>query len=372
MGGTWTIGKIFGIEIRIDASWLIIFFLITWTLGGSYFPEQYEGWSQPLYWGVGLVTSVLFFASVLGHELAHSLVAKRQGEEVKSITLFIFGGVAGLTREPDKPSKEFTMALLGPVASFGFAIIFGVLWFIFQGISEPIAALTRYLAYINVALGAFNLIPGFPLDGGRVLRSIIWGVSGNLKQATRAATWVGQGVALLFIFFGVSQAITGSLLNGLWIAFIGWFLFNAAASGYRQMEMRELLHGVSARDIMSRDLNFVPPQLSLQELVDQYFLRSTQHAFLVGTPDDLLGIICPHDVQKVAPSEWVNTRVRDAMTPRQAMEVFTEETEGNVILERLSARDIHQAPVMSGQEVVGILRRNEFISFLQQRSALMG
>ena len=264
------------------------------------------------------------------------------------------------------------MALLGPVASFGFAIIFGILWFIFQGISEPIAALARYLAYINVALGAFNLIPGFPLDGGRVLRSIIWGVSGNLKQATRAATWVGQGVALLFIFFGVSQAITGSLLNGLWIAFIGWFLFNAAASGYRQMEMRELLHGVSARDIMSRDLNFVPPQLSLQELVDQYFLRSTQHAFLVGTADDLLGIICPHDVQKVSPSEWVNTRVRDAMTPRQDMEVFTEETEGNVILERLSARDIHQAPVMSGQEVVGILRRNEFISFLQQRSALMG
>ncbi len=372
MGGTWTIGKIFGIEIRIDASWLIIFFLITWTLGGSYFPGQYPGWGQPLYWGIGLVTSLLFFASVLGHELSHSLVAKRQGEEVKSITLFIFGGVAALTREPDKPSKEFIMALLGPVSSFGFAIIFGIVWLVFQGIWEPIAAVAQYLAFINVALGAFNLIPGFPLDGGRVLRSIIWGATGNLKQATRVATWAGQGVALLFIFYGVSQAVTGSLLNGLWIAFIGWFLFNAAASGYRQLEMRELLHGVSARDIMSRDLSFVPPQLSLQELVDQYFLRSSKHAFLVGSADDLLGIICPHDVQEVPSAEWVTSRVRDAMTPREEMETFTEETEGNTILERLSARDIHQAPVMSGSQVVGILRRNELISFLQQRSALMG
>jgi Zn-dependent protease len=216
MRTTWRIGRVFGIDINIDSSWLIIFALVIWTLAGSYFPQQYPRWPTWLHWTVGVVTAILFFGSVLGHELAHSVVAIGRGEEVRSITLFIFGGVARITDEPDKPLTELLMAIVGPFFSLATGMAFGILWFLSRSLLPPLGALARYLSMINVSLAIFNLIPGFPLDGGRVLRALIWGLSGNLKMATRLASWAGQGIAFFFMLGGTWQIFGGQWLNGLW------------------------------------------------------------------------------------------------------------------------------------------------------------
>ena len=227
------IARIGGVSVNIHVSWILIFVLVTWTLAGSYFPRNHPNWPLSLYWTVGLAASVLFFASVLAHELAHSFVARARGLPVHDITLFIFGGVAQLEEEPETPATEFLMALVGPFTSIVLGACFGVVWLTASGVSEPLAALGFYLAVNNVWLGMFNLIPGFPLDGGRVLRSILWQVTGNLQRATRWATLVGQAIAYLFILAGVWRIFTGDWVGGLWIAFIGWFLDNAASSSYR-------------------------------------------------------------------------------------------------------------------------------------------
>jgi len=364
MRGTWRIAKIFGIDVNIDSSWLIVFVLITWTLAGSYFPDQYPDWESWLHWTVGVTTSVLFFASVLAHELAHSLVAIRQGEKVRSITLFIFGGVAQITEEPDRALKEFFMAIVGPLSSLVIALVFGVLWLVVRGFSEPVGALARYLAIINASVAFFNLIPGFPLDGGRVLRAVIWGISGNLRTATRVASWFGQGVALLFMLWGVWQVFTGAFINGLWIAFIGWFLRNASVSGYRQVVMRDMLRDIRVEDLMSRDFETVSPALSIQQLVDDYVLRRRDHAYPVADGDRLRGIICLHDVRAVPRQQWSSTLVREVMTPWEKLAAVSAEDDANTVLTHLNTHNVGQLPVVEG------VRRGDVIRFMQLRGEL--
>lgn len=370
MRGTWRIAKIFGIDINIDSSWLIIFVLITWTLADSYFPVQYPGWDSWLHWTVGVVTSLLFFASILAHELAHSLVAIGQGEKVRSITLFIFGGVAQITKEPDRAIKEFFMAIVGPLSSLAIASAFGVLWLAVRGFSQPVGALTRYLAIINVSVAFFNLIPGFPLDGGRVLRALIWGISGNLRIATLVASWFGQGIAMLFMLWGIWQVFIGAFLNGLWIAFIGWFLRNASISGYRQVVMRDMLRDVRVEDMMTRDFETVSPALTIQQLVDNYVLRRRDHAHTVADGDRLRGIICLHDIKAVPRQQWTSTLVREVMTPRERLVTVSAEDDGNTVLTRLNTHNVGQLPVVEGDSVIGMLRRSDVIRFMQLRDEL--
>jgi len=236
MGISWRIAKIGRVSIQIDGSWVIVFALVTWSLAVSYFPQQYRGWSPFLYWSLGLATSLLFFAAVLGHELAHSLVALWQGIEVESITLFIFGGVARIREEMKSPLTEILLAFAGPLASLTFSAFFAFVWaFGRLFMAPPLAALARYLFIINGMVALFNLIPGFPLDGGRILRAGVWWLTGDLRGATRLASGVGQGVAFLLIFVGVWSLFRGDLGNGLWLVFIGWFLRDAAGSSYRQL-----------------------------------------------------------------------------------------------------------------------------------------
>lgn len=370
MKTTWRIGKVFGIDIKIDSSWLIIFALVIWTLAGTYFPEQYPQWPTWLHWTVGVITSILFFGSVLGHELAHSLVAIGQGEGVHSITLFIFGGVARLTEEPDEPLKELLMAIVGPLFSMATGIAFGVLWFLTRGLIQPLSALAQYLAMINVTLALFNLIPGFPLDGGRVLRALIWGLSGNLKMATRLATWAGQGIAFLFMLGGTWQIFGGGWLDGLWFIFIGWFLYNAATSGYRQMLVREMMGEVRAGDLMTTDFATVSGDITLQQLVDEYVLRRREHSFLVADGSLLRGIICLHDVKTVPRERWPSTRVGEVMTPWAELETVSPGDDGSAVLARLNARDIRQLPVVEGERLIGLLRRSDVLRYLQVRTAL--
>ena len=265
--GSFSLGKVAGISINIHISWLIIFVLVTWSLAVAYFPQQYPNWSAPLYWSLGVGASLLFFTSVLLHELAHSLVARGRGIPVRDITLFIFGGVSEIAQEPTTAGTELFMALVGPITSFFLAGVFALLWLLARSIGGPLSALTLYLASINAMLGGFNLIPGFPLDGGRVLRAILWGISGSLEWATRYASLVGQGIAYLFILLGIWQVVTGNWINGLWIAFIGWFLDNAAQTSYRQVAMKRMLSGHTVEQAMNRDCYSIAPTVTLESLI---------------------------------------------------------------------------------------------------------
>lgn len=369
MKHSWRIGKFFGIDINIDSSWLVIFILFSWVLSTIYFPQQHPDWPRALFWVIGVMTSLLIFTSVLVHELAHSLVAMKQGEKVRNITLFLFGGVAQISEEPKKPLQELTMALVGPMSSLILALFFLVLSFLLRGISEPLYASAFYLALINAALAVFNLLPGFPMDGGRVLRSIIWKVSGDLKKATRIASLTGQGLAFLLIFLGILRILRADL-SGLWLIFIGWFLHSAAVRGYHQVMVEALLKGVRAEDLMSKDFETVAYDLPVQNLVNDYILKKRERVFLVEEKGVLRGIVCLEDVKATPQDKWEGTRVGEIMTPKEKLEAVAPNADGRKILRSLTSRDIHQVPVMEGEKIAGIVCRSDILRFIQFRSEL--
>ncbi|MCD6319401.1 MAG: site-2 protease family protein [Candidatus Desulfofervidaceae bacterium] len=361
------IGRIFGIEVRLDFSWFIIFVFFSWTLAVYYFPRHYPHWSVQLNWAMGILASLLLFVSVILHELSHSLVAKKQGEEVRSITLFILGGVAQIAREPPTPHAEFTIAIAGPLASFFLGLLFLGLWWLIRPFSEPLAALTKYLAVINFILGGFNLLPGYPMDGGRVLKAILWKVTGSLRRATHIATKVGQFIASFFIFFGLFQILAGLWLNGLWIMFIGWFLYQASLKSYQQVLFKDLLQGIKARDLMTRDFITVTPDTRLKILVEDYILKKGQRAFIVTDNREIVGIICLEDVKKVSPENWADIPVSNIMTPKARLEMVLPEDDAAIVLQRLTTRDIHQVPVVEDNQVVGVITRNDLLRWMQVR-----
>jgi Zn-dependent protease/CBS domain-containing protein len=369
MKHAWRVGRIVGIEIRIDSSWFVILILFTWSLASSYFPERFPDWPSLQHWLIGFVTSLLIFVSVLLHELSHSLVAMAQGEKVKSITLFILGGVAQISEEPKQPLKEFFMALVGPLASFaiGFSAFF--LSFFIRGWNEPIGAIASYLGLINIILGVFNLLPGFPMDGGRVLRSIIWQVTGDLRKATKIASRIGQGFAFFLIFAGILQIFRGDL-SGFWLVFVGWFLHSAAVRGYQQVMVESVLKGVSAEELMTRDFHTVPSTLIVQDLVDVYILRQRERVFLVQDEGVLKGIVSLEDVKTIARENWTKTTVAKIMTPRDKLEAVSLDSDGSDILNSLTSKEIHQVPVMDGDRVEGIINRTDILRFIQLRKDL--
>ncbi|MBN1255313.1 MAG: site-2 protease family protein [Deltaproteobacteria bacterium] len=370
MRTAWRIFTIFGIKIKIDSSWVFIFTFVTWALAGYYFPSQYPHWPPWQHWIVGLIASLLLFSSVLAHELTHSLVARSRGEEVRSITLFLFGGVAEISEEPGTPAKEFIIALVGPVSSLIIAALFFGLWYGMRGINEPIAAIARYLSFINGILAVFNMIPGFPLDGGRVLRSVIWKMTGNLKRATRIASITGQVVAFLFIVFGISQILQGLFLNGLWIALIGWFIHSAAARGYRQVLLQEVLKDVRAQDLMDTAFETIDVSLTVQDLIEYHILQKKERSFLVTDGGKLAGIVCLEDVKRVPPDTRGKTTVREIMTPKDKLAAVAPEADGNHILAKLASSKIHQVPVIQGGKIRGLVCRADILDFIHLHSEL--
>lgn len=369
MKHSWRIGRIAGIDINIDSSWLVIFVLFTWVLSGSYFPQKYSDWSVGQNLVIGLLTSLLIFSSVLLHELAHSLVALHQGERVRSITLFLLGGVAQITEEPKKPSKEFLMAAVGPFSSLFIALIFFLFSLGLKNISIPLSASAAYVALVNTVLAGFNLLPGFPMDGGRVLRSVIWKVTGSLKKATNIASKVGQGVAFFLIFLGVLQILGGSF-SGFWLIFVGWFLHSAAVRSYQSVIAESALQGVTAEDLMTADYETVSGHLSVQSLVDDYILKKKERVFLVADGGRMRGIVCLEDVKANPREKWTEMRVEDIMTPKETMVSVAPEADGRRILQSLAKRDIHQVPVMRGEEVAGIICRSDILRYIQLHSEL--
>jgi Zn-dependent protease len=370
MNASISLGKVFGIPIRLHITWFIVFILVTMTLSLHYFPDTYPFWDIPLYWITGIITGLLFFASIIAHELSHSIVSKAGGVPVKSITLFVFGGVAQISREASHPAGELKMALAGPFSSIAIAVIFGALWFFSQTHNEQVSALAFWLMYINFSLALFNLIPGFPLDGGRVLRSIIWQATNDYKRATRVATIVGQGVAYLFILIGLVFVFTGNFANGIWLALIGWFLENAASTSYRQAVIKESLVNISASEVMSSECAVVPPDLTVKQLVNEYVLPSGRRCFMVTGENRLEGIITLKDIKALSQDKWGVTPVEKAMTPLTRLVIARPTDSAQRILELMDEGDISQVPVVDGNRVVGIIGRDNLLRLIRTRSEL--
>ncbi len=370
MKASFRLGRVMGIEIGIHVSWLIIFALLTWSLAAAYYPQLYPGWGSLTYWTLGVLSSLLLFASVLAHELGHSWVAIRRGIPVKSITLFIFGGAANITKEAETPSSELFMAVSGPAVSFALALIFWLVYFLTQGTSEVIGAMALYLAQINAILGAFNLVPGFPLDGGRVLRAVLWGMTKNFRQATRIASVTGQGFAYFLIFGGIATAFIVGWLGGLWLAFIGWFLATAAKASYRQMVVSEILRGASVREIMSSDFKSIEPNVSLQQALDDYMMPFSQRALSVSQWGRLLGLITLTDIKKTPRQLWSSTPVSEVMTRTDELKTVSRDDDLNTVLQYLQSQDLNQLPVMQAGELVGMVTRSDLIRYLQLRQEI--
>jgi Zn-dependent protease/predicted transcriptional regulator len=372
MGGSITLGKIFGIQFRLHYSWFIIFVLITVSLSWQYFPIAYPDWNTSTYWVVGVFTSLLFFASVLTHELAHSLVGRANGIPVKSITLFIFGGVAHMTREATRHGAELKMAAAGPIASLAIAGFFFLLYFSIRSISEPIAALAFWLGQINAVLAAFNLIPGFPLDGGRVFRSLLWRFSGNYQRATRIAVYVGQGIGYLFILGGLVLIFLfpHNWFNGLWLAFIGWFLTNIASASYRQAQWQAALQGITARDIMTSSCPVVSSDVAIERLVKEYIFTAGHRCFLVTDDGEMKGILTLGNIKSVARADWGSTPVKNVMTPVEKLQVAHLDQDIMSVLEQMDEGNINQMPVVNEGRVIGLITRENVFRFLHTRSRL--
>ncbi len=370
MPGSFRIGKIAGIEIDIHVSWIIILVLLTVSLATGWFPQLYPGWSSATYWGVGLISALLLFVSVLLHELAHSLVARRRGLPVKNITLFIFGGVSNIEQEPKSPGVEFQVAIVGPLTSLLIGAVCFLLLLPLRGTKSPLEGILFYLAVTNLLLGVFNLIPGFPLDGGRVLRSIVWKLTGSLTKATRVASISGQVIAYLFILWGIWQLFSGDVLNGIWIGFIGWFLLSAAQSANTQGMLQSALRGVTVGEVMNPTSPTVPANISLQQLINDYFLPHGLRCALVMQGDRLAGLITLSDIRHVPREQWGYTSVGQTMIPVERLHVVSPQQSLNDVLPLMAGRDVNQLPVVQNGIPVGIVSRDAIMRYLEVRRSL--
>lgn len=364
-----SLGRILGIPIGLDYSWFLIFVLLTWTLAVSYFPAEFKNWPAAQYWIVGAATAIMLFVSVLLHELGHSIVALRYKIPVRSITLFIFGGVAQIGAEPPSAAAEFWIAIAGPVVSFGLAASFGLLQPVFTGVA-PLLALAKYLAYINGTLAVFNLIPGFPLDGGRVFRAIVWGITHSLRRATVIAASVGRFIGFLFILLGVWQLLGGNFVNGLWIAFIGWFLESAAAGEAQHQMVHDMLAGHRVSELMTRSYTSVPADTSLQSLVDDHILGAGRRCLMVTQDGKVAGLLTLHGIKEVLQAEWPTTTAAQAMIPADQIKRVGPDTELWPALEEMDRDGVNQLPVTVDGLCVGMLSREDVIDFLRTRREL--
>jgi Zn-dependent protease len=358
------IGRIFGIPIFLHGSWFIVFALITFSLT-EHFAGQHPEWTKIQHWVVGVATSLLFFGSVLFHELGHSVVAQHYKVPVVSITLFVFGGLARIGREPENARQEFNIAVAGPVSSYLLAGGFYLLTSLFPQ-KEMLGALAGWLWMINFALATFNLIPGFPLDGGRILRAMVWGITKNYSRATRMASFTGQGLAYLMILLGIWQALTGGFFNGMWLAFIGWFVLTAAQESYMQLAVRNTLAGIRAGDVMSREVPTVERSASLDEYV-QELLRTGRRCHLVMDGERMVGMMTVHALNRVPRDDWNLTSVQGAMLSLEQVHLARPEESLLGILERMQSEDVNQMPVVSDGRVVGLVTRESILRIIQTR-----
>lgn len=370
MNGSLRIARVFGIPIEIHFTWLFVFGLITWSLAIGYFPRMGPDLSTPTVIALAITATLVFFAALLAHELAHAYVALREGLTVRRITLFIFGGVAQMGREPKTAGGEFRMALAGPLTSL---LIGGACWLISRAIGEGGPQLLfAYLAFINVAVAVFNLLPAFPLDGGRVFRSALWYFTGNLARATRIATLSGQGFAYVFMALGVLQLLSGRAGGGIWLLFIGWFLLQAAQAGYQQVLIRSSLRGVEARDVMRETVSSISPGMTLADFVHGHLMRGRDTEFCVMDDGRLQGMISLDDVKRVPRERWDEATVGEVMTREAQCPTLRPSQSAYEAFLLLTREPASHIIVRDGDRLVGVINRADLLSFIRTRMVLEG
>ncbi len=369
-GRSFPIARIAGVLVEVHPSWLLILAFLSWSLSDQFFPDTYEGWSTATYWVVGTSAAVLLFVTVLVHEFAHALVAIRRGLPVPKITLFIFGGVSHLSRQPKSAGEEFAIAAAGPATSFVIAALTGVAGFAVSGTNEQAEAILYYLASVNAVLGVFNLLPGFPLDGGRVLRSIAWRSTGSFRRATRIASSVGELFGYALMGGGFLFALSGFVIQGLWFLFIGWFLTGAARSESQGMQLESILAGLFARDLMDESFPSVAPGLPVQAVVDDYMVGEGHRAVIVANDGTVMGILSVNDVRRVPRAEWPNTPAQRVMTPRERVVSVDAGTPAFDVLMLVSKKGLNQVPVLAEGRMVGLITRRHLLDRIQLAETL--
>jgi Zn-dependent protease/CBS domain-containing protein len=372
MGQSIRIGRIFGVQIGLHPSWFVIFVILAYTMAAWSLPRIYPGWNEALYWVIGGAISVLFFGSVLAHELSHAVAAQRFGLKVRDITLFIFGGAASLEGDPQRPRDEALIAAAGPVMSLGLGAVLAVVSLVFD--QPQLVALAATLAFLNLTLGIFNLVPGFPMDGGRILHAILWKIRGDRNVATRNAAGVGRIFGYLLIAGGVFLIFQGdNLFNGVWLALIGWFLSNAAEATVAQMSIQRALDGIKVSDVMESDPPSVSPNESVADLVNERLIRGGHRSFLVRHDDGgLAGIVTLSDVRRTPRENWEAARVTDIMTRYAELATIGPDTGLEAALKLLQEREVNQLPVVTdeGRTAVGLLTRAGILRLIEARMRL--
>ena len=373
------LGHIFGIEIGLHYSWLIIALLVALSLAAQFHAAN-PAWGEGTIWATAIATALLFFVAIILHELSHSAVAKLRGLPVRSIVLFALGGVSQIEKDAPDAKTEFWMAIVGPIASLvigavclGAAVLLG--WTPTakaSAPSTPLTAMLMWLGVINISLGVFNLVPGFPLDGGRVLRAIVWWITGNGARATRIASVVGQLVAFGFIVFGIFRFFGGAGFGGLWLAFIGWFLLDAARASYAQVAISEALRGLRARDVMTNDCPVVSSSDNLQTVVEEHLLRTGNRCFIVEEQGHTVGLITPHEIKTVPRNRWPYTTVDQVMRPLDQLHTVHPETSVATALEVMGRDDVNQLPVMDDGHLAGMISRSHILQVIRSRAELHG
>ena len=368
--------RVFGIQIGLHYSWLLIALLVVFSLAGQ-FAATNPQWGANVIWAIAILTALLFFAAIVVHELSHAAVAKARGLPVRAITLFALGGVAQIEKEASDAKTEFWMGIAGPITSaviglvcLGIAGAIG--WTPARDHESPLAAMLGWLGVINIALAVFNMIPGFPLDGGRVLRAIIWWITGSASRATRVSTTIGQLVAFAFILLGLFRFFSGAGFAGLWLTFIGWFLLDAARSTYAQFETIERLRGVRVSDVMDRDWPVVAGDTNLQTFVDDHLLKSGKRCFIVEDNGRIGGMLTAHEVKDVDREKWPQLSVRDVMVPLTKLHAIEPSSALTEALETMGREDVNQLPVMSNSHLDGIVSRRHILQLLKTRVELQG
>jgi Zn-dependent protease/predicted transcriptional regulator len=364
---------VLGIPIEINYSWFIIFFLVTWTLAKNYFPIALPHSSPLVYWIISIIAAIFFFLSLLAHELSHSIVAVKNKLPISGITLFVFGGVAHMTKEPETPGIEFKMAAAGPLCSFAISLLFFVLTQLLYSLKFPMAIVvaTDYLSFINLMVGIFNLIPGFPLDGGRILRAALWSLFGDIKKATQIASSFGKGFAYFLMGMGFLYLVYGAALSGIWLIFIGFFLRDAASVSYQQVAFKKYLSGVKVRDIMTKNVVTVNGDLTLLSIVDDYFFKFRFTSIPVVTDDgEIKGIVTIHSVKDVPRSRWAATNVSEAMIPLKSDLVVTPRTDILDALAQMAGNGIGRLLVTQDGKLIGIISQRDVIRLFEVREDL--
>lgn len=365
-GKSITLFKLFGFEVKIDISWLVIALLITWTLAKGSFPHYYEGFSNSTYWVMGILGALGLFMSIIFHELSHSLVARKFGLPMKGITLFIFGGVAEMTEEPQSPKVEFFMAIAGPISSIVLGLGLFAVRFLGEGLgwSKPVLGVISYLALINLILAGFNLLPAFPLDGGRVLRSVLWGMKDNLKWATRIASSIGSAFGIVLILIGALSVFMGNLVGGVWWVLIGMFMRGAAQMSYQQLIVRRSLEGEKVRRFMVSDPVTVSPSLSVEDLVEDYIYKYHYKLFPVVEDGKLLGCVTLNQVKEIPKEE------RHQHTARELARNCTEDNTVGPDEDAMKALSImnktksSRLMVVDGDRLLGLIALKDMLEFL--------